>query len=75
MRRARRPEKVTAGALFGLRRVPFLPPTPDKTTIAAYRHLDTFGWMQLRHRLLEVFQGRRVKVTFGAEGGVKLREQ
>lgn len=35
---------------------------PRKTTIAAYRHLDTFGWMQLKHRLLEFFQGRRVKV-------------
>eukprot|EP00903_Cladosiphon_okamuranus_P008100 g7808.t1 len=43
-----------------------------ETTIAAYRHLDTFGWMQLRHRLLEVFQGRRVKISLFLQYRVQL---
>ncbi|CAM9300288.1 unnamed protein product [Pylaiella littoralis] len=41
-------------------------------TVAAYRHVDTFGWMQLRHRLLEVFQGRRVKISLFLQYRVQL---
>lgn len=38
------------------------PNSPFQTAIATYRHLDTFGWVQLKQGLLEFFQGRRVKV-------------
>ncbi|CAM9188684.1 unnamed protein product [Ectocarpus fasciculatus] len=43
-----------------------------ETAIAAYRHLDTFGWMQLRQRLLEFFQGRRVKISLFLQYRVQL---
>ncbi|CAM9846146.1 unnamed protein product, partial [Hapterophycus canaliculatus] len=46
--------------------------TVIETTIAAYRHLDTFGWIQLRQRLLETFQGRRVKISLFLQYRVQL---
>eukprot|EP00904_Undaria_pinnatifida_P009669 jgi/Undpi1/5832/HiC_scaffold_2.g01106.m1 len=43
-------------------------------TVASYRHLDTYGWMQLRHRLLEFFQDRRVKISLFLQYNVQLMD-
>lgn len=47
-----------------MRESPASPSSPAcQTTVAAYRHLDNFGWVQLKQNLLEFLQGRRVKVV------------